>query len=289
MKRVIKAISIFLLIVLAAGLCSADTKTEDADREKSSFEIYYLNVGEGDAAVVFCDGYAMMIDGGPAKKSDYIYSFLKDHGVERLDYVIATHPDADHIGGLERVINAYHPDTIYYAAVPDGIEERTPLHTRLMDAVERVGAAMYEASDGALFRLGSAQVEIYPLDVMSDNGNDYSLITRVSFGEERLLFMGDTLEAAHNALLDSGRDMTATVIKMSHHGGKVNTTRKLLRAVNPKAAILTCGTENPYHHPHADTLAALEAFGIPYYRTDVCGDMILRFDGRGERFIETTR
>ena len=257
--------------------------------EKATLALHVLDVGNADCSLLVQGESAMLIDGGNPEDADHIVTYLHTHGVEKLDAIIMTHPHADHIGGLERVINAYHPDTIYYAAVPDGIEERTPLHTRLMDAVERVGAAMYEASDGALFRLGSAQVEIYPLDVVSDNGNDYSLITRVSFGEERLLFMGDTLEAAHNALLDSGRDMTATVIKMSHHGGKVNTTRKLLRAVNPKAAILTCGTENPYHHPHADTLEALEAFGIPYYRTDVCGDMILRFDGCGERFIETTR
>ena len=231
----------------------------------------------------------MLIDGGEPEDADHIVTYLHTHGVEKLDAIVMTHPHTDHIGGLERVIKAYPVKTVYYAEIPDGLETVTPMHTRLMNAIERSEATLYEASKGVTFSLGLSQVEIYPLTVTSDNANDYSLITRVTFGKERLMFMGDAMETEQKALLDSGRDVSATVIKLSHHGGKVNTTRQLLRAVNPKAAILTCGVENGYQHPHDDTLSALREQGIVCYRSDVHGNMILRFDGDEGRFIETTR
>ncbi len=257
--------------------------------EQAVLEWHVLEVGNADCSLLVQGDHAMMIDGGDPEDADHIVTYLHTHGVETLDAVVMTHPHADHIGGLERVIEAYRPDTVYYAAVPDGIKEHTPMHVRLTQAIDRVGATLYEASSGVTFEFGTATVEIYPLDVTSDNGNDHSLITRVTFGEERLLFMGDALETAQKALLNSGRDVTATVIKMSHHGGKVNTTRQLLKAVDPQAAILTCGAENSYDHPHGDTLSALEERGITCYRSDVCGDMVMMFDGEGGRFIKTTR
>ena len=260
-----------------------------APMEKATLALHVLEVGNADCFLFVQGESAMLIDGGEPDDADRIVTYLHTHGVKQLDAMIMTHPHADHIGGLERVVAAFHPKTVYYADIPDGIEPLTPMHTRLFKAIDRSKATLYEAGGGATFALGLAQVEIYPLEVTSDDANDYSLITRVTFGEERFLFMGDALEAAQTALLDSGRDITATVLKMSHHGGKVSTTRRLLKAVNPKAAILTCGAENHYNHPHADTLAALEERGVVSYRSDVYGHMILRFDGCGERFIETAR
>ncbi len=248
-----------------------------------------LDVGNADCFLLKQGDAAMLIDGGEPDDADHIVSYLHTHGVEQLEAIIMSHPHADHIGSLERVVAAYETDTVYYAVVPEGLEEVTPMHTRLFNAIAVSNATLYEASDGVEFSLGKAQVQIYPLAVISEDANDYSLITRVSFGEETILFTGDATEKAQRALMNSGLDFTATILKMSHHGGKVDTTRAFLDAVHPKAALITCGVENAYNHPHKDTIAALEERGIPYYRSDCEGTTVITMDEQGGCFIKTAR
>ncbi len=254
-----------------------------------TLELHMLDVGNADCFLLKQGEAAMLIDGGEPDDADYIVSYLHTHGIEKLDAIILSHPHADHIGSAERVIKAYDTGTVYYGVIPDGIEAVTPLHTRLADAIAGSDAQLSEASDGTEFMLGGAKVEIYPLLTEADDANEYSLITRVSFGEEAILFTGDAKEQEQRALMNSGRDLSATILKMSHHGGKVDTTRAFLMAVAPKAALITCGEDNPYGHPHNDTVIALEERNIPYYRTDLHGTCVITIDEQGGCYIETTK
>ena len=216
-------------------------------------------------------------------------SYLNSHGVEELEAIIISHMHSDHIGSLTRVIEHYQTNTVYYAAVPEGVEEMTLLHRRLYDMIEKRGVTLCEASNGEIFSLGRAQVEIYPLSVQSDDGNDYSLFARVSYGSEAILFTGDATEKGQRALIRSGLDIEASVIKLSHHGAKIDSTRELLDAVKPKRALLSCLAENIYGHPHDDTMLALKERGILCHRTDANGYIVMTITEEGEYFIETSR
>ncbi len=277
--------TLFALVLVCFVLLGGCTAAPAQD----TLELHMPEVGNADCFLLKLGDKAMLIDGGEPDDADHIVSYLHTHGIERLEAIVMTHPHADHIGGLERVVTAYKPKTVYYASIPDGIEAITPMHTRLFDAICAVNAVLCEAGDGVTFALGTAQVELFQPQVNAEDANEYSLITRVTFGEERFLFMGDALEKAQKALMNSGRDLRATVLKMSHHGGKVSTTRALLDRVQPSLVLLSCGADNTYRHPHADTMTALRERGIEYCRTDVHGDTVIVFDGQGKHFITTAR
>lgn len=254
-----------------------------------TLELHMLDVGNADCFLVKQGDAAMLIDGGDPDDADHIVSYLHLNGVERLDAIIISHPHADHIGSLERVIEAYETDAIYYASVPEALEEETLLHTRLAETITRQTVTLQETSNGAIFWLGRAQVEIYPVTVTSDDANDYSLCVRVTFGDERVLFTGDATEKAQRALMNSGMDISADILKVSHHGGRLATTRTFLEAVDPRVALIPCGIENTYGHPHEDTIAALKERDISCYRSDVCGHTVITLSEQGECFIETAR
>ena len=256
---------------------------------QDTLEIHMIDVGNADCFLIKQGSAAMLIDGGNPDNADHIVSYLHTHGVERLDAVLLTHPHTDHIGSLTRVVQAYATTVVYHAVLPTALQETSLLHTRFYEAVEQTGTVLVDAASGVNFSLGKAMVRIYPLIVQSDDANDYSLAARVSFGAEHALFVGDATENAQRALMESGEDITASVLKISHHGGRVDTTRAFLRAVGPQLALISCGAENSYGHPHTQTISALKEQQIIYYRTDVHGNTVLTIDSNGDRFITTAR
>ena len=256
---------------------SQDPSSPDAsDPEKSDFPfvIVFLDVGEGDAAVIICDGHAALIDGGPSSKSSLVYSYLQARSLDHLDFVFATHADEDHIGGLAGALNYATADKVYCSVDNDD----TKAFASFKKYVEKQGNTITIPSAGEALQLGSASIYILgPINHVSEDNNN-SLVIRIVYKETSFLFTGDMQREEEQDLLESGCVLRSTVLKVGHHGSKNATTYPFLREVLPEYAVISVG-DNPYGHPTDDVLSKLRDSDTKVFRTDLQGDIICFSDG----------
>lgn len=239
--------------------------------------IHFLDVGQGDAAIVQCDGETMIIDGGPGKASSFIYAYVRNTlRLETLDYVVATHPHEDHVGGIAAVLNAVPVDLILSPVL--SWETRT--FDSLVKYAEMQGTPIIIPETGEVLSLGSATCTILHCWPDAWDTNDMSICLRIDYGDTSFLFTGDAEYMAEYIMLDSGLVLSADVLKVGHHGSKTSSTVEFLNAVSPKFAVISCGKGNSYGHPHEITLESLKNLDVQLYRTDLQGTITCKSDGK---------
>lgn len=241
----------------------------------STFEIYFLDVGQGDAACVICDGAVMLIDGGNKSNSSLIYSFLKSHNIQHLDYIVATHPDADHVGGLAGALNYATAGTAFCTVSSYDSEP-------FQDFIKYLGYRDCEVSvpnSGDSFYLGCAAVTIVYPDSGVTKTDNTSIALRIEYGDTSFFFAGDCENDDEIAILRSGYDLGSDVLKVAHHGSKYSSTSSFINAVNPTYAVISVGGNNTYGHPTEDVLSRLQGKGVTLFRTDIQGDVHCTSDG----------
>ena len=256
----------------------ADTEqdtTVEIPPDNSTFSVKFIDVGQADAALIECDGHYMLIDGGNKGDSSLIYAVLKNSNVSYLDIVVGTHAHEDHIGGL--------PGAFNYATA--GIT-LCPVTSYDSDAFEdfakyaaQKGNGITIPSVGDTYSLGSATVSIIGLNAGSDV-NDTSIVLKVQYGETSFLFTGDAEHEAEQAILNSGADLSSTVLKVGHHGSDTSTTYPFLREIMPEYAVISVGKDNSYDHPTDNTLSRLRDADVTILRTDLHGDIVFTSDGK---------
>lgn len=251
-----------------------------SNEQKDLLTVTFLDVGQGDAAVLQCGGQAMMIDGGKAKASSYIYSWLKKNQISYLDVMVATHTDADHIGGLSGALNYAKVGTAY-CPVTSGT---TKTFQSFVKYLKKQGKSITVPEAGDEFSLGSAQVRILgPTDPQAE-GNNSSIVLKVTFGDTSFLFTGDAEREEEQELLESGYDLESTVLKVGHHGSDTSTSYLFLRTVNPQYAVISVGADNTYGHPTETVLSRLRDADVKTYRTDLQGTITAVSDGKKVTF-----
>lgn len=247
--------------------------------EGSTFQIQFIDVGQADAALISCDNHYMLIDGGNRDDSSRIYSVLQAAGINHLDIVVGSHAHEDHIGGLPGAFQAADADLVLS---PVTEYDSKVFETFKSKAAEK-GSGLTVPPAGSTYALGSATVKILGLNGGEDT-NDTSIILKITYGETSFLFTGDAEYEGEHAVLDSGADLSATVLKVGHHGSDTSTCYPFLRAVMPQYAVISVGAGNSYGHPADDTLSKLRDAGVEVFRTDLQGDIFCSSDGKTVSF-----
>lgn len=290
MKFVNKLFAVFLIISSIALVSASDTYAAvSTEPQIPEFSIRYIDVGQGDAALIQCDGHYMLIDGGPSEKSSKIYSILKDEGITKLDYIIATHPDADHIGGLSGALN-YASTEVCYCTVNN---HDTKTFRNLTKYLKKQNISITIPKTNTEIALGKATISFLdPGDgargnivltqgtVLRTEDLNESIIVRIDYGQNSFLFMADAETEEENRLLKNCKKLNCDVLKVAHHGSSSSSSPQFLKAVSPKYAIISVGKENSYGHPAQDTLDNLSATGTTVLRTDFHGDITVTSDGK---------
>lgn len=238
---------------------------------EGTLELHFIDVGQGDAALILCDGHAMLIDGGTGKSSRRIYTYLTRRGIDHLDYIVATHAHDDHVGGLAGALNAARANR----ALSSVAEAEGRAFQSFLKHLDQQGVSVTIPQPGDVFLLGGASFEVLGPLRESSSGNNMSLVLRITFGSFHALFTGDMGAAEESDILAAGSMLQSDVLKVGHHGGADATSGGYLAAVQPKIAVISCGENNDYGHPAQGTLERLEACGAEILRTDQLGDIVL--------------
>ena len=240
----------------------------------SYFQIHFIDVGEACSTLVICDGHSMLVDGGNASDSQLMYSYLRDHGVSHLDYIICSHPHEDHAGGLAGALNYATVDKVYCSET----EYDTKAFNSFVKYLEKQGKSIIVPEAGTSFKLGSSVVQIVGPLHPSDSLNNESLVVRISYYETSFLLTADAETPEEYDILESGYRIKSSVLQVSHHGSSDASAPEFLETVNPEIAVIPVG-DNSFGHPTDVTLNKLENAGITVYRTDYNGHIVMTSDG----------
>lgn len=254
-------------------------KTEEAEANdaEGKLEVHFIDVGQGDATLIRQGEHAMLIDAGDNSKGTAVQAYLQSQNIKKLDYVIGTHPDSDHIGGLDVILYKFEWDMVM---MPD-LEKDTRTYEDVVKVIQDKGRQITVPMAGETYSLGQAELTIVcpQKSNYGDNSNNYSIGIRLAFGENSFLFTGDAEEESEQDMLASGMDLSADVFKTAHHGSDTANTEDFLNAIRPKAVVISCGEGNSYGHPRAAVLNELRQMGVTVYRTDEQGTIVAYSDG----------
>lgn len=241
--------------------------------------VHFIDVGQGDAVLIQTSQGSVLIDGGDNSAGPILLDYLHRVGITELTYIVATHPHADHIGGLIPVINNFPVGTV---VMPDATHT-TVTFERFITAIEENDVDVQEAIVGDTFYIESnthrALFYIIAPNYAFTSLNDLSVGLRVEFGDRSLIFTGDAEEDGEMAIVNAGHNIYSDVLHVGHHGSRTSTIPEFLEAVSPTIAVINVGRNNRYGHPHEPVLDRLNEIGATIFRTDIQGHIILSTDG----------
>lgn len=260
----------------------AETKQEIKTEQVSTttnttlgdMKIHYIDVGQGDSELIQVDGKNILIDAGTSDLKSLNY--LKTLGITTLDYVIVTHPHEDHLGSMDDIINAFDIGTFYSPKVTT----TTKAYENMINALKSKNLKLTVPKVGDQLTIGNATLTfLAPNSDKYEDLNNYSIVCKLKYGNNSFLFDGDAETLSESEILAKQLDIQADVIKLGHHGSESSTSQTFLDKVNPKYAIISCGKNNDYGHPHQVTLDKLNAKEIKTFRTDLNGTIITTSNG----------
>jgi competence protein ComEC len=267
------------IAIAVAAVALGCSVTAQRDAVTTRLELTFIDVGQGDAVLIRSpEGKTALVDAGPGDITADLYRLA----VDTIDLAVASHAHADHIGGMEEVLDRF--PVRYY--LDNGMPHTTATYRRVMERVQERGIT-YLRAESRVLRLGSVTIRVLPLDPEAEEQNERSVGLVVEFGSFRGLLTGDSETGALAHFLRTGVPQV-TVLKAAHHGSRNGVTPAWLAATTPRVVVISCGRDNPYGHPHAWALRYYEGAGAEVYRTDRDGTVTIRADGEGAYEVLTT-
>jgi competence protein ComEC len=238
--------------------------------------VYFIDVGQADSILIKAKDQAMLIDAGNNDDGELVTGFIKDLGIDTLEYIVATHPHEDHIGGMDTVINTFEIKKI----IMPKVEHSTKTYEDMLEAVLNNGLKITSPVPGTRFDIGEGEFTILaPNRSRYDDINDYSVVIKLQYKNTAFLFTGDAGIESETEMLDKGYDLKADLLKVGHHGSRYSTSEEFLNAVQPETAVISGAKDNMYGHPSPETIDRLRQAGVRVYRTDEAGTIAAVSDG----------
>ncbi len=249
-------------------------------RLEDDLYVHFIDVGQGDCVYITANGQNMLIDCGEASESDKVISYLNKQGVSRLDYVVATHPHSDHMGGMSEIILNYEIGEVIMPYLDDSDIPATRYFEKFLDACSAKGLYITDAQAGRKITIGEASAEIIaPLGSGYANLNNYSIGIILRHGNNDFLFTGDAETLAEEEMIRSGKLEHVKVYKAGHHGSSTSSSEDFMRIISPDYAVIMCGAGNSYGHPHDEVVERLSVYVKQIFRTDLDGSIVFESDG----------
>lgn len=273
MKKLIGLLMVTLLLL--AGCTETTEQTNEEPLKEMA--VHFIDVGQGDSIFIEApNGKTMLIDGGVKGAGNDIVAYLKAQGVNRLDYVVATHPDADHIGGLISVLNSISIKEF----IDSGKVHTSQTYEEMLSLIQakNIRFTVPDAGDEILLD-DNLIIEVLAADETATDNNDASIVLRAEYQNISFLLMGDADHGVEQELLQEGTDVQATILKAGHHGSNTSSSPEFVEAVSPLATILSYGQDNKYGHPHAEVIDVLQNVNSEIYSTAEAGTIVITTDG----------
>ncbi len=301
-RSVSKSFIIMLLIIFSIIFISGCTQTTKAGKDATvntvspepsaaavqtppafngKLKVHYINVGKADSILLQQGSQSMLIDTGTSDSEDSIVNYIQSQNIKKLDYLVLTHPHLDHIGGAEAVLKTFDIGTVLMPKVTTN----TSTFKNVINAIDTKGLKASQPEVGSTFRFGDADcIVLGPINTVSGDINTYSIVIKVTFGNNKFLFEGDAQASNEQDMLDKGFDLSADVLKVGHHGSNKATSQAFLDKVNPHYAVISCAQNNNDGLPNKKTMNKLKERNIEVYRTDECGTIVAVSDGNNISF-----
>ncbi|MCQ2506232.1 MAG: MBL fold metallo-hydrolase [Lachnospiraceae bacterium] len=266
-----------------SGSSTKPVITDNVEYNYEDLRVHFIDVDQADCIFIECGGEYMLIDGGNPETGDKVVNYLISNGVSTLKYYVGTHPHADHIGCVKKIFANFEVENAIKSKCPT----KSQYEKAFLSGIENrnshvITPGMDEYSKE--MTLGNATFKCLTVDKEYDDVNAWSIVILLTYKENKFVFTGDAIKLTENDILATGVDIEADVLKVGHHGSYTSSGKKFVQAVNPAYAVIMCGENNDYGHPHAETVATLEDEDIIVYRTDKMGTIVCTSDGKNLHF-----
>lgn len=274
----------------ASSSKTSETETSsqtEKPKDTAQMSVHFIDCGQGDATLIISGGKAMLVDCGEMDDSNKVINYIKEQGVKEFSCIIVTHPHTDHMGEMTDILKTFKTEKFIMPKVPDSMTPTIMRYEKMLKQVKAQGLEVTWSSDDK-FTLGDAQVQTFTPKQEQEDLNNYSTLVRVSCGGRSVLITGDCETPEEKDIMSQGFDITADILKVAHHGSYKASSYEFLETVKPGYAVISCGENNDYGHPHEAALKRLKKKVKNIYITKDNGSVVFSINA-GELTVTKQR